>query len=58
MYAENIGASFADALVAAAEGKVPMLNSRSAKAISGFVELLDDLRAVSATTSASWWRPC
>lgn len=44
VYAENIGASFADALVAAAEGKVPMLNSRSAKAISGFVELLDDLR--------------
>src|SRR5579875_2946904 len=44
VYAENTGVSFADALVAAAEGKVPMLNSRSAKAISGFVELLDDLR--------------
>jgi len=44
VYAENIGASFADALVAAAEGKVPMLNSRAEKAIAGFVELLDDLR--------------
>lgn len=44
VYAENTGASFADALVAAAEGKVPMLNSRAVKAISGFVELLDELR--------------
>ncbi|MGV0624051.1 3'-5' exonuclease, partial [Mycobacterium kansasii] len=34
----------ADALVAAAEGKVPMLNSRAEKAIAGFVELLDELR--------------
>ncbi|GFG74832.1 DNA helicase PcrA [Mycobacterium botniense] len=44
VYAENTGVSFADALVAAADGKVPMLNSRSVKAIAGFVELLDDLR--------------
>jgi DNA helicase II / ATP-dependent DNA helicase PcrA len=44
VYAENTGASFADALAAAAEGKVPMLNSRAEKAIAGFVELLDDLR--------------
>jgi DNA helicase-2/ATP-dependent DNA helicase PcrA len=44
VYAENTGASFADALAAAAEGKVPMLNSRAEKAITGFVELLDDLR--------------
>ncbi|WP_144207957.1 DNA helicase PcrA [Mycobacterium tilburgii] len=44
VYAENTGASFVDALVAAAEGKVPMLNSRAKKAISGFVELLDELR--------------
>src|SRR5271166_2612439 len=44
VYAENTGASFADALQAAAEGKVPMLNSRAEKAISAFVELLDDLR--------------
>src|SRR5271163_2055627 len=45
VYAENTGASFADALQAAAEGKVPMLNTRSEKAIAGFVEMLDDLRA-------------
>jgi DNA helicase II / ATP-dependent DNA helicase PcrA len=44
VYAENTGAGFADALVAAAEGKVPMLNTRAEKAIGGFVELLDDLR--------------
>jgi ATP-dependent DNA helicase UvrD/PcrA len=44
VYAENTGASFADALVAAAEGKVPMLNSRAEKAIAGFVGILDDLR--------------
>ncbi|GBE64716.1 ATP-dependent DNA helicase UvrD1 [Mycobacterium sp. MFM001] len=44
VYAENTGASFADALDAAAEGKVPMLNSRSVKAIAGFVEMLDELR--------------
>ncbi|MEY8014762.1 DNA helicase PcrA [Mycobacterium servetii] len=44
VYAENTGASFADALVAAAAGKVPMLNSRAEKAIAGFVEMLDELR--------------
>src|SRR5262245_42773807 len=45
VYAENTGASFNDALQAAAEGKVSMLNSRSEKAIAAFVELLDDLRS-------------
>src|SRR5271154_2516418 len=44
VYAENTGSSFADALEAAAEGKVSMLNTRAEKAISGFVELLDELR--------------
>src|SRR5271167_4389889 len=44
VYAENTGSSFADALEAAAEGRVPMLNTRSAKAIAGFVEMLDGLR--------------
>jgi DNA helicase II / ATP-dependent DNA helicase PcrA len=44
VYAENTGASFADALVAAAAGKVPMLNTRAEKAIAGFVEMLDELR--------------
>ncbi len=44
VYAENTNSSFADALQAAAEGKVPMLNTRSAKAIAGFAEMLDELR--------------
>ncbi len=44
VYAENTGANFNDALLAAAEGKVPMLNTRSEKAIAGFVALLDELR--------------
>jgi ATP-dependent DNA helicase UvrD/PcrA len=44
VYAENTGASFNDALQTAAEGKVPMLNTRSEKAIAGFVEMIDDLR--------------
>ncbi len=45
VYAENTGSSFADALEAAAEGKVPLLNTRSAKAIAGFVEMIDELRS-------------
>src|SRR3984885_1000042 len=45
VYAENTGSSFADALEAAAEGQVPMLNTRSGKAIAGFVEMLDELRS-------------
>jgi len=44
VYAENTGSSFADALEAAAAGKVPLLNTRSAKAIASFVEMLDELR--------------
>lgn len=44
VYAENTAATFADSLTAAAEGRVPMLNTRSEKAIAAFVELLDELR--------------
>ncbi|MEI7544474.1 MAG: DNA helicase PcrA [Mycobacteriaceae bacterium] len=44
VYAESAGCTFADALTAAAAGKVPMLNSRSEKAIAAFVDLLDGLR--------------
>ncbi len=44
VYAENTGASFNDALQAAADGKVPMLNTRAEKCIAGFVEMLDELR--------------
>src|ERR1700737_3205612 len=45
VYAENTGASFADALQAAAGGKVPMLNTPPEKAIRRFVGILDDLRS-------------
>lgn len=44
VYAENTGGSFNDALQAAAEGRVPMLNTRSEKCIKSFVEMLDELR--------------
>ncbi|ODR10662.1 ATP-dependent DNA helicase PcrA [Mycolicibacillus koreensis] len=45
VYAENNRVGFAEALAAAAEGQVPMLNTRSVKAISGFLELMQALRA-------------
>ncbi|MEB3050292.1 DNA helicase PcrA [Mycolicibacter sp. MYC123] len=45
VHAENTGTGFAAALRAAADGQVPMLNTRSQKAISGFVAMLDELRA-------------
>lgn len=44
VYAENTGVGFGDALVAAAQGKVPMLNTLAEKAIAGFVEMFDELR--------------
>lgn len=44
VYAENTGVGFGDALVAAAQGKVPMLNTRAEKAIASFVEMFDELR--------------
>jgi len=45
VFAENTGVGFAEALKAAAAGRVPMLNTRSVKAISGFLELMQKLRA-------------
>ncbi|MDQ2627784.1 MAG: DNA helicase PcrA [Actinomycetota bacterium] len=44
VHAENTGTGFAAALRAAAEGHVPMLNTRSQNAIAGFVAMLDELR--------------
>jgi DNA helicase II / ATP-dependent DNA helicase PcrA len=44
VYAESTGTSFNDALQAAAGGKVPLLNSRSEKAIAAFMDILDELR--------------
>lgn len=45
VHAENTGQGFAAALAAAAEGGVPMLNTRAQNAIAAFVALLDELRA-------------
>ena len=45
VHAENTGTGFAAALAAAAEGGVPMLNSRSQNAIAAFVAMLEELRA-------------
>ncbi|OBK84596.1 DNA helicase PcrA [Mycolicibacter sinensis] len=45
VHAENTGTGFAAALRAAADGQVPMLNTRSQNAIAGFVAMLDELRA-------------
>ena len=58
VYAENTGSTFADALSAAAEGKVPMLNTRSEKAIAVRRTQLDDLRGRLTTNSAIWSRRC
>ncbi|MCV7191603.1 UvrD-helicase domain-containing protein [Mycolicibacterium brumae] len=46
VHAENAGIGFNDALRDAADGKVAMLNSRSEKAIAGFMEMLDGLRGL------------
>jgi DNA helicase II / ATP-dependent DNA helicase PcrA len=46
VHAENTGGSFNDSLQAAAEGRVPMLNTRSEKAIASFVALLEELRGM------------
>lgn len=50
VHAENTGASFYQALLDGAEGKVPLLNSRAVKQISGFVELIEGLRRDFLTT--------
>ena len=58
VYAENTGASFNDALQAAAEGKVPMLNTRSEKA-SRVSSSCSTICAAGSTASwASWSRRC
>ncbi|MFI5780540.1 DNA helicase PcrA [Nocardia sp. NPDC051570] len=45
VHAEQHGVGFAQALRAAAEGQVALLNTRAQRAISGFLELLDEIRA-------------
>ncbi|PTR30528.1 DNA helicase-2/ATP-dependent DNA helicase PcrA [Rhodococcus sp. OK519] len=52
VYAEQKGVGFAQALRVGAEGGVPLLNTRSAKAIASFVELMDGLRALLSSLDA------
>ena len=50
VHAENTGVSFYQALLDGADGRVPLLNSRAVKQISGFVELIEGLRRDFLTT--------
>lgn len=45
VHAEAQGISFSDALVDAAQGRVPLLSGRGKNAIAGFLELMGSLRA-------------
>ena len=45
VHSENLGISFYEALREAAEGRVPLLNTRANKQITAFVELIESLRA-------------
>ncbi|MFC6014211.1 UvrD-helicase domain-containing protein [Nocardia lasii] len=45
VHAEQRGIGFAAALRDAADGKVALLNTRAQRAIAGFLELLDEIRA-------------
>lgn len=49
VHAEQHGIGFAAALRDAAEGKVALLNTRARNAISGFLALLDEIRAAGET---------
>lgn len=52
-HAEQERISFATALRQAAEGGIAALNTRSRRAVTGFVELLDELRAVAAESDVA-----
>jgi DNA helicase-2/ATP-dependent DNA helicase PcrA len=48
VHAEQRGIGFAAALRDAADGRVALLNTRSQRAIAGFLDLLDEIRAAGA----------
>ncbi|WP_433711798.1 DNA helicase PcrA [Nocardia sp. CA-084685] len=48
VHAEQRGIGFAQALRDAADGKVALLNTRAHRAIAGFLDLLDEVRAAGA----------
>lgn len=52
VHAERLGVSFGQALADAADGKVALLNTRAQKAIAGFVEMMDGLRAMLVASDA------
>ncbi|NUS45295.1 MAG: DNA helicase PcrA [Mycobacteriaceae bacterium] len=53
VHAERTGVGFGQALRDAADGTVPLLNTRSQKAIAGFLEMLDEIRAAGAADGAA-----
>ncbi|MFI6775369.1 DNA helicase PcrA [Nocardia sp. NPDC050412] len=50
VHAEQRGIGFAEALRAAADGKVALLNTRAQRAIAGFLDLLEEVREAGAQT--------
>ncbi|WP_349536238.1 DNA helicase PcrA [Rhodococcus rhodochrous] len=52
VHAERLGVGFGQALADAAVGKVALLSTRAQKAIAGFVEMMDDLRAMLVASDA------
>ncbi|PRW61780.1 DNA helicase PcrA [Actinopolyspora mortivallis] len=52
-YADRERISFAAALRHGAQGRIEQLNARSARAVSGFVDLLDELRELVPTTEVA-----
>ncbi|ONM48411.1 DNA helicase PcrA [Nocardia donostiensis] len=54
VHAEQRGIGFAAALRDAAAGKVALLNTRAQRAIAGFLELLEQIRAAGQTTETDF----
>ncbi len=54
VHAEQRGIGFAAALRDAADGKVALLNTRAQRAIAGFLDLLEEIRAAGATPESDY----
>ena len=54
VHAEQRDIGFAAALRDAADGKVALLNTRAQRAIAGFLDLLDEIRAAGATPDSEY----
>ncbi|MFC8046983.1 UvrD-helicase domain-containing protein [Nocardia sp. NPDC057353] len=55
VHAEQRGLGFGAALRDAADGKVALLNTRAQRAIAGFLDLLDEVRALGAQPDAAYF---